>query len=65
MNKVNSDLKKSSEKNVKKLNDKVEKLKVEKKEKEEIIYKMEEEKKNMQTEIENFEKITPNLNEYI
>ena len=65
MQKANSDLKQSSKKDVNELNDKVEKLKEDKKEREEIIDKMEEEKKNMQAEIENFEKITPYLNEYI
>ena len=62
---VNSDLKQSAKKEVDTLNDKVEKLKEDKKEREEIIDKMEEEMKNMQAEIENFEKITPYLNEYI
>ena len=43
------------------LNDQVEELK----EKEEIIDKMEEEKKTMQAEIENYEKLAPYLVEYI
>ena len=65
MHKTNSDLKKSSKKDVDKLNDQIEELKEDKKEKEEIIDKMEEEKKNMQVEIENFEKWCSDVNEYI
>ena len=65
MQKANSDLKKSSKKEVDKLNDKVEKLKEDKKEREEIIDKMEEEKKNMQAEIESCEKLVSFSNDYI
>ena len=65
MKKAKSDLKKSSKKDVKKLNDKVETLKEEKREMEEIIDKMEEEKKTMQAEIENCEKFVSFSNDYI
>ena len=65
MQKANSDLKQSSKKDVDKLNDKVKKLKEVKKEKEEIIDKMEEEKKSMQAEIENCEKLFSFSNDYI
>ena len=58
-------LKKSTEKEVDKLNDKVAKLKEEKKENEEIMDKMEEEKKNMQAEIESCEKLVSFSNDYI
>ena len=61
MHKANSDLKKLSKKEAKKLNDQVEELK----EKEEIIDKMEEEKKNMQAEIESCEKLVSFSNDYI
>ena len=65
LKKANSDLNESLKKDVNELNDKVEKLKEDKKVREEIIGKMEEEKKTMLSEIENYEKITPYLNEYM
>ena len=50
---------------VKNLNNQLEELKEEKREKEEIIDKMEEEKKTMQAEIENHEKLFSYSNDYI
>ena len=64
LQKANSDLIKSSKKEVDKLNFKVEELKEDKKEREEIIDKMEEEKKSMQAEIESCEKLVSFSNDY-
>ena len=47
------------------LNDKVFKLKEKKKEKEDIIDKMKDEKKTIQAEIENYEKLVSFSDEYI